>query len=172
MLNNMMIKALFRTIIPNSIILHCTHLIMRPDLPVFYGAAASTSIAGILHLLTASNAFHLSETNFGVLFIIAGIAQIFYAYPILRRWGRSWYYAGIIGTALLVILWIGTRIPSGRVLGGYTELLPINAVGIAVLVFQFTALLLSIRIVQTATTPSNLASSRAKSEKGHGAAAS
>ena len=89
-----------------------------------------------------------------ILFAIGGIAQIFYALPLLRRWGRPWYYAGIMGTAILIILWIGTRIPSGRVLGGgYTELLPINAVGIAVLIFQFAALLLSIRILQTASTP-------------------
>jgi uncharacterized membrane protein HdeD (DUF308 family) len=144
---------------------------MRTDLVIFYGAATSTVIAGILHLLTATNAFHLNEMNFGILFIIAGIAQLFYAVPIVRRWGRSWYYAGIIGTALLIILWIGTRIPSGRVLGGYTDLLPINSVGIAVLVFQFAALLLSIRIIQTATTPSSAAKSGPGSEHGQSSAA-
>ena len=87
-----------------------------------------------------------------LLFAIAGVAQIFYAMPVIRKWGRPWYYSGIIGTAILIILWLATRIPSGRVLGGYTELLPIDAVGIAVLLFQFAALLLSIRILQTATT--------------------
>ena len=90
------------------------------------------------------------------LFAIGGIAQIFYALPLLRGRGRPWYYAGIIGTAILIILWIGTRIPCGRVLGGYTELLPIDAVGIAVLIFQFAALLLSIRILQMESTPSKI----------------
>ena len=122
------------------------------DYTVHYGAAASTTIAGILHLVVASNAVVLKEITLAILFAIAGIAQIFYALPIVRKWGRPWYYAGIIGTAILIILWIGTRIPSGRVLGGYTELLPINAVGIAVLMFQFAALLLSIRILQKTTT--------------------
>jgi hypothetical protein len=129
---------------------------IRADYAVHYGAAASTTIAGILHLGVAYNAVGLKEITLAILFAIGGIAQIFYALPLLRRWGRPWYYAGIIGTAILIILWIGTRIPSGRVLGGYTQLLPINAVGIAVLIFQFAALLLSIRILQTASTPSKI----------------
>jgi hypothetical protein len=129
---------------------------MRADNAVHYGAAASTTIAGILHLLVAYNAVGLKEITLAILFAIGGIAQIFYASPLLRSWGRPWYYAGIIGTAILIILWIGTRIPSGRVLGGYTELLPISAVGIAVLIFQFAALLLSIRILQTESTPSKI----------------
>jgi uncharacterized membrane protein HdeD (DUF308 family) len=114
---------------------------IRADYAVHYGAAASTAIAGILHLIVASNAVGLNEITLAILFAIAGIAQIFYALPLLRRWGRPWYY--------------GTRIPSGRVLGGYTELLPINAVGIAVLILQFAALLLSIRILQKTTLPSS-----------------
>jgi hypothetical protein len=129
---------------------------IRPDYAVYYGAAASTAIAGILHLLVSSDAIRFNEMNLAILFAIAGIAQIFYALPIVRRWGRPWYYAGTIGTAILIILWIGTRIPSGRVLGGYSELLPINTMGITVLIFQFATLLLSIRILQTATTPSGI----------------
>jgi hypothetical protein len=138
----------------------------RQDIVVDYGAAASTALAGLLHLLVTADAFRLNEMTLTILFAIAGVAQIFYAVPIIRRWGRPWYYAGIIGTAILIILWLGTRIPSGRVLGGYEALLPINAVGVAVLVLQFATLLLSIRILQTATTPDK----RFK-ESGYGAAA-
>ena len=122
-------------------------------IPIYYGAAASTAIASVLHLLVAWDAAtRFNEMTLALLFAIAGVAQIFYAMPVIRKWGRPWYYSGIIGTAILIILWLATRIPSGRVLGGYTELLPIDAVGIAVLLFQFAALLLSIRILQTATT--------------------
>ncbi len=128
---------------------------IQPDNVVYYGAAASTTIAGILHLIVTYNAVGLNEITLAILFAIAGVGQVFYALPLIRRWGRPWYYAGIIGTAFLIILWIGTRIPSGRVLGGYTELLPINAVGIAVLIFQFAALLLSIRIIQSTSTPNS-----------------
>ena len=101
----------------------------RQGIAVYYGAAASTAIAGLLHLVVVFDAVRFNEMTLAMLFAIAGIAQIFYAVPIVRRWGRPWYYAGIIGTAILIILWLGTRIPSGRVLGGYAELLPINAVG-------------------------------------------
>lgn len=138
----------------------------RQGIAVYYGAAASTAIAGLLHLVVVFDAVRFNEMTLAMLFAIAGIAQIFYAVPIVRRWGRPWYYAGIIGTAILIILWLGTRIPSGRVLGGYAELLPINALGIAVLVLQFAALLFSIRILQTLTTPS-----KKSKEPGYGAAA-
>lgn len=143
---------------------------IRPYYAVYYGAAASTAIAGVLHLVVAFNAAGLGEITLTTLFAAIGIAQIFYAMPLVQRWGRPWYYSGIIGTAILIILWLGSRIPSGRVLGGYTALLSINALGIAVLIFQFAALLLSVRILQTATTPSKISRGENRSDRDAAAA--
>jgi len=29
----------------------------------------------------------------------------------LKRWGRAWYYIGIVGTVVLIIMWVMTRSP-------------------------------------------------------------
>jgi len=36
-----------------------------------------------------------------ILFIVAGLAQIFWALPMIKGWGLRWYYLGIFGTAAL-----------------------------------------------------------------------
>jgi len=50
-------------------------------------------------------------------FTVTGIAQILWAVPLLFRWGRKWYAAGIAGTAALMILWTVTRIPGNPITG-------------------------------------------------------
>jgi hypothetical protein len=51
----------------------------------------------------------------------------------LRRWGKTWYYIGIAGTAILIILWTVTRTPNPITEG---RALPINEIGVAIEVFQ------------------------------------
>jgi hypothetical protein len=53
----------------------------------YYAAAATTTIAGTLHLIFASNVIRFNINN-GIFFIVAGIAQIFWAVPMVKRWGR------------------------------------------------------------------------------------
>jgi hypothetical protein len=99
---------------------------------LFYAAAATTAIPGILHLIFASNVIG-SNILSGTFFIIAGVVQIFWALPMIRRWGRIWYYIGITGTVILIILWTVTRAPNPITEG---RALPINEIGIAIEVFQ------------------------------------
>jgi hypothetical protein len=54
---------------------------------LFYAAAVSTAIAGILHLIFASNVIG-SNIPSGTFFIVTGITQIFWALPMVRRWGQ------------------------------------------------------------------------------------
>ena len=50
---------------------------------------------------------------FGILFlIVAGLAQLFWVMPMIKRWGTIWYYIGIEGTVLLIILWAIVRLPN------------------------------------------------------------
>ena len=70
---------------------------------LYYGAAATTAIAGILHLIQGSNVLGFN-LNFGIFFIVSGLAQLFWVLPIIRRWGLPWYYVGIGGTIVLIIL--------------------------------------------------------------------
>jgi hypothetical protein len=99
---------------------------------LFYAAAGTTAIPGTLHLIFASNVIG-SNILSGIFFIVAGIIQIFWALPMVRRWGKVWYYIGIAGTVILIILWTVTRVPNPITEG---RALPVNEIGIAIEVFQ------------------------------------
>jgi hypothetical protein len=81
-------------------------------------AAATTLLAGILHLMMVGTFFKppnfplelLAGSN--ILFIVSGVAQIFWAVPMFLRWNIRWYCAGLVGTAGLVILLAASRIPN------------------------------------------------------------
>ncbi|MFL6403982.1 MAG: hypothetical protein ACJ71M_10950 [Nitrososphaeraceae archaeon] len=95
-------------------------------------AAAATAIAGILHLISFSNLIGRNPTT-GIFFLVAGMAQLFWTIPMVRQWGRIWYYIGIAGTIVLIILYFITRVPNPIT----TRALPINSMGILIEIFQF-----------------------------------
>src|ERR687892_2884454 len=99
---------------------------------LYYAAAATTAIAGILHLMLVPNIIGRNP-NSGIFFIISGIAQIFWVIPMLKRWGRVWYYVGIAGTIILIIIWVTTRMPGNPITGRGG---PISEMAIAVEIFQ------------------------------------
>jgi hypothetical protein len=99
---------------------------------LYYAAAATTAIAGILHLIQASNVLEFN-LNFGIFFIVSGIAQLFWVVPIIRRWGLGWYYVGIGGTIVLIVLFVITRMPDNPITGRGG---PISPMAIAIEVLQ------------------------------------
>ncbi|MEW5840290.1 MAG: hypothetical protein AB1753_04730 [Thermoproteota archaeon] len=105
---------------------------MRSRYLLYYGAAAATAIAGILHLVMAPNMLNFNP-NGAILFFVGGAAQLFWAVPMARRWGRAWYAVGIAGTAVLVALWVITRMPGNPVTGRGG---PVNEMGLAVELLQ------------------------------------
>jgi hypothetical protein len=76
----------------------------------YTGAAGSTAVAGILHLVLVSMAIKFNFL-FAIFFAVVGILQIFWAIPTIKQWGRQWHYIGIAGTSILVVLWAVVRIP-------------------------------------------------------------
>lgn len=82
----------------------------------YYAAAAATAIAGILHIMLAPNMLNFNP-NGAVLFFAGGAAQVFWALPMARRWGKAWYGVGIGGTAALMSIWIITRMPGNPMTG-------------------------------------------------------
>ena len=68
---------------------------------LYLGAAVSTGIAGILHLMLVSGSIS-SHLEYAIFFLVSGVAQIFWVLPMVRRWGRIWYIIGIAGTIVLV----------------------------------------------------------------------
>ena len=110
---------------------------------LYYAAAATTAIAGILHLIQASNSLGFN-LNFGIFFIVSGIAQLFWVVPTIRRWGLPWYYVGIGGTIVLIILFAITRIPGNPITGRGG---PISPMALAIEVFQAVFIGLSVAII-------------------------
>lgn len=76
-------------------------------------AAICTGIAGILHL----NMLPAFNTQMTVLFLVGGLAQIFWIIPTVKNWGKTWDYIGIVGTVAFVLIWVITRIPENPITG-------------------------------------------------------
>src|ERR671918_839317 len=110
---------------------------------LYYAAAATTAIAGILHLIQASNSLGFN-LNTGIFFIVAGIAQLFWVVPMIRRWGMPWYYVGIGGTIVLIILYVITRMPDNPITGRGG---PISPMAIAIEVFEAAFIGLTVAII-------------------------
>jgi uncharacterized membrane protein YuzA (DUF378 family) len=110
---------------------------------LYYAGAATTAIAGILHLMLVPNVIGRNP-NSGIFFIISGIAQIFWVIPMLKKWGRTWYYIGIVGTTVLIIIWVITRIPGNPITGRGG---PISEMAIAIEIFQITYIIITAMII-------------------------
>ena len=122
---------------------HGIAIMFTKNIILFYSAAVCTFIAGILHLTLVPNAIDRNVNN-GIFFLISGLAQIFWVVPLIRHWGKVWYYVGIAGTLVLIIMWIITRIPDNPITGRGG---PIGETAIVVEVFQVAFIVLSIIIL-------------------------
>jgi hypothetical protein len=76
-------------------------------------ASICTFIAGVFHLSMVPS----FNTNSTILFLVGGLAQIFWVVPTIRNWGRAWDYTGIAGTAIFVVIWVITRMPDNPITG-------------------------------------------------------
>jgi uncharacterized membrane protein YuzA (DUF378 family) len=110
---------------------------------LFYAAAASTLIAGVLHLAIVPMFFTQVSVDTTIFFVVSGLAQIFWVIPVIKRWSKPWYYVGIGGTVILIIMYL-IAVPGS----GY----PVNQLDIAIEVFQIAFIILcSIIIVKDRT---------------------
>jgi hypothetical protein len=108
-----------------------------------YAAAGSTLIAGILHLSLVANVID-RNFNTGILFLLGGLAQVFWVLPTIRGWNIVWYYVGIGGTLTLILIWAITRFPGNPINGRGGS---IGETAIAIEVFQIAFIVLSIIIL-------------------------
>jgi hypothetical protein len=63
---------------------------------------------------------------------------------LLKRWGRKWYYVGIGGTIILIMIWAITRIPGNPITGRGG---PISEMAIAVEIFQIAYVVITMIIL-------------------------
>jgi hypothetical protein len=117
---------------------------MHKSLYYHIAAGATTGIAGILHLVLAYNGIGRGISPFSIFFIISGIAQLFWILPMVKRWGRIWYYLGIAGTIVLMILYIVTRVPNPITNG---RALTVNGLGISIEIFQAAFIIITALII-------------------------
>jgi hypothetical protein len=109
---------------------------------LFYVAGASTLIAGALHLAIVPMFFNKMPANVTVFFIISGLAQLFWLIPVVKRWSNIWYYIGIGGTVILIILWI-IAVPARG--------LAVSEIEVAIEFFQVVFIILCTIIVKNIT---------------------
>jgi hypothetical protein len=83
---------------------------------LYYAAAGTTAIAGIIHLLLALDSPKLG-TNSDTLFLVGGIAQVFWVVPMIKKWGTPWHLVGISGTVAFIAIWTITRMPDNPITG-------------------------------------------------------
>jgi hypothetical protein len=110
---------------------------------LYYAAAGTTAIAGILHLLLVPNVISFNVNN-AIFFLVSGIAQIFWVLPMIKKWGKIWYYIGIAGTIILIIMWAITRMPGNPITGRGG---PISEMAIAIEVFQVAYVIITAIII-------------------------
>jgi hypothetical protein len=114
---------------------------------LFYAAAAaSTFIAGVLHLAIVPMFFTQMSIDITIFFIVSGLTQIFWVIPVIKRWIKPWYYVGIGGTVILVIMYLITVPGSGH---------PVSQLDIAIELFQIAFIILCSIIIAkgSRTTP-------------------
>ena len=115
---------------------------------LYYAAAATTAIAGTSHLVLAYNGIARGVSPVTIFFIVSGLAQLFWVVPMIKRWGRIWYYLGIAGTIILIIMWATIRLPGNPITGREGS---INEMGIAIEVFQIAYIVLTAIIIAKET---------------------
>ena len=106
---------------------------------LLYCAALFTSIAGVLHLVLVPMFFKQMSLDVMIFFVVSGLAQLFWVIPTIKKWILPWYYIGIGGTIVLVILWI-IAIPGS----GY----PIHETDVAIEVSQIAFIILCVIIIK------------------------
>ncbi len=100
---------------------------------LFYAAAGSTFTAGVLHLAIVPMFFTQMSLDITIFFIVSGLTQIFWVIPVIKRWIKPWYYVGIGGTVILVIMYL-IAVPGS----GY----PVSQLDIAIELFQIAFIIL------------------------------
>ncbi len=100
---------------------------------LFYAAAGSTFTAGVLHLAIVPMFFTQMSLDITIFFIVSGLTQIFWVIPVIKRWIKPWYYVGIGGTVILVIMYL-IAVPGS----GY----PVSQLDIAIELFQVAFIIL------------------------------
>ena len=98
-----------------------------------YTTSLCTFLAGVLHIALIPLFFTLLTIDVIVFFIVSGLAQMFWVIPVIKKWSKFWYYVGIAGTIILIIMYV-IAVPGS----GY----PVNELGASIVLFQIAFIIL------------------------------
>ena len=85
----------------------------------YFATAIASAIALLVHILMPLVFAHgiLHRAPVAIFFLGSGVAQLFWIVPMIRQWGRPWYYVGIVGNIAFIALYMVTRVPGNPVSG-------------------------------------------------------
>ena len=109
-------------------------------------ASTCTFIAGIIHLTMVPSNY----INSTILFLVGGLAQIFWVVPTIRNWGRVWDYIGIAGTLAFIAIWAITRLPDNPITGRAGR---IGDTAIIIEIFQIAFVVLTVTLISKRRSP-------------------
>jgi hypothetical protein len=84
----------------------------------------------------------LMPINVTIFFLVSGASQLLWVIPVLKRWNNGWYYVGIGGTIILIVLFV-IAVP-GRGL-------PVSVLELTIEIIQIVFIVCSIIIVKDRT---------------------
>jgi uncharacterized protein YhhL (DUF1145 family) len=123
---------------------------MKANIGVYYAAATTTIITGLLQLVLSSTITALEKGNpsLQIFFIGIGVLQLFWAVGIIRKWGSPFYSLATGLNVALIFLWVLLRLPQTLV----GAALPIDSLSIAIEALQIIFFALCIIIMATSAT--------------------
>lgn len=119
---------------------------MNSVLAIAIAASACTFIAGVIHLTMVPS----NNINSTTLFLVGGLAQIFWVVPTIRNWGRVWDYIGIAGTLAFIAIWAITRLPDNLISGRAGR---IGDTAIIIEIFQMAFVVLMVILISKRKSP-------------------
>ena len=86
---------------------------MKSHTLLYYSAAATTIIAGLLQFLLSYTIAAIEKGSLGLagFFIGVGLLQLIWGYGLFRRWGRTFYSLATGVNVALIFLWVILRLP-------------------------------------------------------------
>jgi hypothetical protein len=120
---------------------------MKANLAVYYAAAITTIITGLLQFVLSSTITALEKGNpsLQIFFIGIGILQLFWAVGIIRKWGTPFYALATGLNVALIFLWVLLRLPQDFV----GAALPIDSLSIVIEALQIIFFAFCIIIMAT-----------------------
>ena len=97
-----------------------------------YTTGLCTFLAGVLHIALIP-LFYALLTLDVIVFFIVWVTHMFWVIPVIKKWSKFWYYVGVGGTTILIIMYV-RAVPGS----GY----PVNELGGSIVLFQIAFIIL------------------------------